>query len=102
MKTGLKMRESKTRAIISGIKKDWQLYVILLPIVIWFLLFAYKPMAGLIVAFKRYDATLGIAGSEFKGLSNFNNIVAGINKEAFWGAFRNTFIISAYGLVLLY
>ena len=99
MKTGLKMRESKTRAIISGIKKDWQLYVILLPIVIWFLLFAYKPMAGLIVAFKRYDATLGIAGSEFKGLSNFNNIVAGINKEAFWGAFRNTFIISAYGLV---
>ncbi len=99
MKTGLKMRESKTRAIISEIKKDWQLYVILLPIVIWFLLFAYKPMAGLIVAFKRYDATLGIAGSEFKGLSNFNNIVAGINKEAFWGAFRNTFIISAYGLV---
>lgn len=61
MKTGLKMRESKTRTIISGLRKDWQLYVILLPIVIWFLLFAYKPMAGLIVAFKRYDATLGIA-----------------------------------------
>ncbi len=96
---GIEMREGKSKAIVNEVKKRWQLYVLLIPIVIWFAMFAYKPMTGLIVAFKRYDAIDGILGSDFKGLGNFVNIVSGVNKDAFWGAFRNTFIISAYGLM---
>lgn len=95
----LKVREQRFSPILKAIKKDWQLYLLLIPIVIWFLLFAYKPMAGLIVAFKRFDAVDGIFGSQFKGFDNFFNLIAGVNKEAFWGAFRNTFVISLYGLV---
>ena len=93
------MREPKAKKIFKEIKKEWQLYLLLLPIVIWFLLFAYKPMTGLIVAFERFEPSDGIFGSEFKGLSNFINITSGINKTAFWGAFSNTFIISLYGLL---
>lgn len=71
----------------------------LLPVVLWFALWAYKPMGGLLIAFKRYDSSLGIWMSEFKGIDNFVNLVAGVNKEQFWQAFRNTFVINAYSLV---
>ena len=50
-------------------------------------------------SFKRYDSSLGIWMSEFKGIDNFVNLVAGVNKEQFWQAFRNTFVINAYSLV---
>ncbi len=95
----IKMREPKGKKILKGIKKEWQLYLLLIPIILWFLFFAYKPMIGLIVAFERFEPAEGIFGSDMRGLSNFVNIVTGVNREAFWGAFRNTFIISLYGLV---
>lgn len=95
----IKMREPKAKKIFKEVFKEWQLYLLLVPIVVWFLLFAYKPMTGLIVAFERFEATEGIFGSEFRGLTNFINITTGINKTAFWGAFGNTFIISLYGLL---
>jgi putative aldouronate transport system permease protein len=95
----LEMRTGKTRMIIKAVRKDWRLYVLLLPMVIWFAVWIYKPMGGLLIAFKRFDSTLGVLGSEFKGLDNFFNLVAGVQKVEFWQAFRNTFIISAYSLV---
>ena len=52
----IQMRQSKAKTILKEVKKEWMLYLLLIPIVVWFALFAYKPMAGLIVAFKRYDA----------------------------------------------
>ncbi len=93
------MRKSKFKGIFNEVKKEWQLYVLLLPIVIWFALFAYKPLLGIVVAFKRYDSSLGIFGSEFRGLSNFQSILFGVQREYFWQAFRNTFVISTYGLL---
>jgi putative aldouronate transport system permease protein len=95
----LEMRTGRTRSIIQAVRKDWRLYVLLLPMVIWFAVWIYKPMGGLLIAFKRFDSTLGVLGSEFKGLDNFFNLIAGVQKVEFWQAFRNTFIISAYSLV---
>jgi putative aldouronate transport system permease protein len=95
----LEMRTGRTRSILQAVRKDWRLYVLLLPMVIWFAVWIYKPMGGLLIAFKRFDSTLGVLGSEFKGLDNFFNLIAGVQKVEFWQAFRNTFIISAYSLV---
>lgn len=95
----ISMRQSKAKKIVKALIKDWRLYVLLLPIVIWFAIWVYKPMGGLIIAFERFDASLGIFGSEFKGFTNFLNLLSGINQEAFWQAFRNTFLISIYGLI---
>lgn len=81
------------------VEKDWRLYVLLLPLVIWFLLWAYKPMGGLLIAFKNYDAGLGIFNSDFVGFSNFKTLMFGTYSDQFWSAFRNTFIISLYGIV---
>ena len=84
----IKMRKPKSRELIHALVQDWRLYVLLLPVVLWFALWAYKPMGGLLIAFKRYDSSLGIWMSEFKGIDNFVNLVAGVNKEQFWQAFR--------------
>lgn len=95
----IKMREPQTKKIWRAVRKDWRLYVLLLPLVIWFAMWAYKPMGGLLIAFKRFDPQFGVWGSEFKGIDNFINLVSGVNKVEFWQAFRNTFIISAYSLI---
>lgn len=55
-------------------KKIWyyrNIYILLIPALIWYILFAYVPMAGLSLAFKSYKANLGIWKSPFIGLANF-------------------------------
>ena len=93
------MRTPRGKTVIQSIIKEWRLYVLLAPVVIWFVLWAYKPMGGLLIAFKRFDPMLGTWESEFRGVANFFNLVTGVYKESFWQAFRNTFVINAYGLV---
>jgi putative aldouronate transport system permease protein len=78
---------------------DWRLYVLLLPMVIWFALWMYKPMGGLLIAFKNFKPNLGIIESEFVGFSNFITLMTGPYAQQFWQAFRNTFLISVYGLL---
>jgi len=98
-KPEIKMREHHGKWILENLIKNWQLYVLLLPMLIWFAVWMYKPMGGLLIAFKRFEPSLGVWKSEFKGIDNFINLVSGVQKTQFWQAFRNTFIISAYGLV---
>ncbi len=80
------------------LKEDWQLYVLLLPLMIWILLFAYKPMYGLIISFQEYSLFKGISGSKWVGLANFKNLFYGAGSTHFWRAFRNTITISLYEL----
>ena len=81
------------------ILSDWRLYLLLLPIVLWYALWIYKPMGGLLIAFKNYQPNLGIGGSDFVGFSNFVNLMTGAFADQFWRAFRNTFLISLYGFI---
>ncbi|MFI3163447.1 MAG: ABC transporter permease subunit [Bacillota bacterium] len=97
--TNVEMRNGKFKTIVKAVLKDWRLYVLLLPLIVWMAIWAYKPMGGLIIAFKRFDSSIGMWASEFRGFANFANLVNGVNKVAFWQAFRNTFVISAYSLV---
>lgn len=76
--------------------KDWRLYVMLLPLVFVFICWRYLPMYGLIVSFKDFDGAKGVLGSNFVGLAGFQYL---IEDELFWKAFRNTFMISFYGLL---
>lgn len=81
------------------IKRDWILYVFIAILLIWYFIWVYAPMGGLVLAFKEYDATLGISKSEFVGFANFKNLMTGNFSVQFWRAFRNTFMISIYSLV---
>lgn len=51
--------------------RDWRLYMMLLLPVAFYILFCYKPMYGVIIAFKKYNIAKGINGSKFIGLDNF-------------------------------
>ena len=76
--------------------RDWRLYVMLIPLVFVFICWRYLPMYGLVISFKTYDAGQGILGSNFVGLAGFEKLVT---DPLFWRAFRNTFMISFYGLL---
>ncbi|HPF86712.1 MAG TPA: hypothetical protein PK537_01500 [Candidatus Limiplasma sp.] len=55
-------------------KKYWQIYLLILPAITWYILFAYYPMAGLQLAFKTYKVRQGIWGSPWAGLQNFTAV----------------------------
>ena len=80
-------------------RKMWgyrQLYLMLLPTIITFIIFSYGPMYGIIIAFKDYWASKGIWGSPWVGLANFRQIF-GLAK--FWNVFANTFTINLYRII---
>ncbi|MBE0528347.1 MAG: sugar ABC transporter permease, partial [Thermoleophilia bacterium] len=79
--------------------KDYQLYILLIPMVAWYAIWFYKPLAGLLIAFKNYKSILGVAESDFVGFANFVSLMKGAFAPQFWRAFRNTFMISIYGLI---
>ena len=68
----------------------------ILPVVIYYILFSYYPMYGVLIAFENYMPSKGITGSEWVGLANFRQFFGGI---FFWRLLRNTLLISVYTLV---
>ena len=77
-------------------KREWQIYVMLAPMIIWFLLFLYKPMYGLQIAFKDYSIFRGIVESPWVGWEHFETL---FNNSQFIRAVKNTVIISALSLI---
>jgi putative aldouronate transport system permease protein len=76
-------------------RKEWQLYLLLAPTIIWFIVFLYKPMYGLQIAFKDYSIFRGVAGSPWVGLEHFHTL---FGSDTFLRAIKNTFIISMLSL----
>lgn len=74
---------------------DWQLYLLILPALVYVFTFSYWPMYGIMIAFKEFNARLGIWGSEWVGLSHFIRFVT---YPDFWKILFNTLIISLYSL----
>lgn len=71
-------------------------YMMLLPILLYFIVFKYGPMYGIIISFKEFYPLKGIAGSEWVGLEHFKTMFTGLY---FWPVFKNTIIISFYKLI---
>lgn len=79
-----------------SIVTHWMLYLLITPFVLWYVIFMYKPMYGLQLAFKEYDILSSISESPFVGLQHFKEF---LGDEFFWRAFKNTIIISLYDLI---
>lgn len=79
-----------------ALKRDWRLYTFLIIPVIFLLIFRYLPMAGNIIAFRRFRPGSSIFGDEWVGLYYFETF---INNQQFWNVFWNTVILG--GLTLL-
>ncbi len=81
------------------IRKDWDLYLLLLPGLIWFIMFAYVPMGGLAIAFQDYNLWKGMSGSEWIGLQNFIDF---ITDDVFLRVVKNTLMLSLYNIIFCF
>lgn len=78
------------------IKRNYELYLFLLPVVILYLVFRYYPMYGVQIAFKDFSASKGILGSEWVGFKYFIQFFESYN---FWPIIQNTLSLSVLSLV---
>ena len=92
-----KIHESLAIRLLNDMKKNWILYVMILPVVVYFIVFAYIPMGGVVLAFKDYKIKKGIFGSPWVGFDNFERFFNGYNFERL---ILNTVGISAYSLLV--
>lgn len=79
------------------IAKHKYLYILVIPTILFYLLFTYVPMYGVVLAFKEFDYSKGILGSPWIGFENFRNV---FENPDFIKAFRNTVLIS-FGRLLI-
>ncbi|KAF6628228.1 MULTISPECIES: ABC transporter permease [Paenibacillus] len=84
------------RNIWNQIKRDYELYLFLLPIIIIYLVFKYYPMYGIQIAFKDFSPSRGIWGSEWVGFKHFIDFFDSYN---FWTIMTNTLTLSILSLV---
>ena len=72
-------------------RKYWQFYLLLLIPILYYIIFRYIPMAGNIIAFRRYRAGGSLFGQKWSGLKYFKQF---IGDKTFWRAFRNTLVLN--------
>lgn len=77
-------------------RDNWQLYILVLPAIIYFVVFNYLPLYGIQIAFKDYKAVDGIAGSAWVGLKHFKNF---FNAYYFKRLLSNTLLLNVYYLL---
>jgi putative aldouronate transport system permease protein len=84
----------------SEMARDWRLYLMLVPLFFFLICWKYLPIASLVMAFKYVDPNdaTNIYGAMDVGLYWFNDLLFGADSGGFWAAFRNTFVLSFYGL----
>ena len=89
-------RKGKAGAL-RRIGRCWQLYVLMLPALVYIVLFAYKPMYGILIAFKDFSMKKGILASPWVGFKNFERLFS-----SYWFPIilKNTLTISLLSLVI--
>ena len=96
MKGSLKTGRSK-RSIGWYLAHDWQLWVMLLPAVVYIFIFCYIPMYGAQLAFREYSFETGITGGKWVGFKYFEQY---FTSSMFGTTLKNTFTISATSILL--
>ncbi|MBP1916721.1 putative aldouronate transport system permease protein [Lederbergia galactosidilyticus] len=89
--------QNNIKRVKRSLKRNFILYLLVFPVIIYFLVFKYFPMYGVQIAFKEFIATKGITGSEWIGIEHFQRF---FNSHYFWRLIKNTLGIGVYQLVV--
>lgn len=81
---------------IHWFRRDWRLYAMLILPITFYILFRYKPMVGILIAFQKYNIFKGIWGSQWVGLKNFKFVMG---MRDFPLALKNTLLLNFMGLI---
>lgn len=92
-------KKSRFQHIKVNLRNNWDLYLFVLPTLVYFFIFQYIPMYGVQIAFKDFMAFKGITGSEWVGLKHFERF---FNSYHFWELLKNTLGISLYQLLVAF
>ncbi|RHP34040.1 ABC transporter permease [Lachnotalea sp. AF33-28] len=92
---------NKRKRSFKQLKKDMYrarfIYLMILPVVVWYIIFQYWPMSWLSISFFDYNMYKGFAGSEFIGFENFSRFFNGLD---FWRLMRNVLLLNLYALAV--
>ena len=88
--------KTKFKVLTSDIKRDRWLYVMLIPILVYFIIFKYIPMFGTVIAFKEFRISDGIFGSQWAGLKYFNRL---FQSSDFYNILFNTLRLSFFSIL---
>ncbi|MGG1516607.1 ABC transporter permease subunit [Paenibacillus oryzisoli] len=105
MNTNLTIRKTTTALLASAKKTSlwgqyWEnkyLFIMLIPVLLYYAIFHYGPMYGVLIAFQDYKLLLGVSGSPWVGLANFKELFAG---DYFLSVLGNTLVINFYKLLI--
>lgn len=89
-------RKSLFERIRRELSANKYVYLMALPVILYYIVFCYVPMYGAQIAFKRFDVAKGIMGSEWVGFKYFTDFITG---PYFFRLMRNTLLISFYELI---
>ncbi|MGG1635402.1 ABC transporter permease [Paenibacillus sp. NRS-1760] len=94
-----RQRKVKTvpRVRMKALYRDWQLYLLLLLPLAYFIIFKYTPMLGVVIAFKDYNMFQGILASPWVGFETFREV---FQMDGFYNALRNTFLLNFLDIVV--
>lgn len=84
------------KKITHFIKKEWQLWAMILPALVYIIIFCYGPMYGIQLAFRKYDFSKGLTGGDWVGFQYF---IQYFKSPMFGVTLKNTFIISFFSLI---
>lgn len=98
MTSGARGKESRL-LIPRSVRKNWDLYLLILPVVLYFVLIKYLPMYGIQLAFKDFSAVKGFWDSGWVGFKHFERF---FNNYQFWTLIRNTLGISLYQILVAF
>ncbi len=97
--TGIQPQSRRRAALMMDVLRDRWLYVMLLPGILYFVIFKYVPMYGLVMAFQDFKPHLGFMDSPWAGVRHFERLFGELQ---FWTLFRNTLVLAVYNLVFFF
>lgn len=91
------VKQAKPRQVRRRKDSHWQLWLMMIPAIVFMLVFVYKPMSGVLIAFQDYSLKKGIWGSDWIGFDNFTRLF-----KSYWFPviLKNTLTISLLSLLL--
>lgn len=94
-----KKKKSGLRCLGRDLRKYSDAYVMAIPVVLFYLLFCYKPMYGILIAFKDYSPAAGILGSDWTSSHGFQHFIDFFQSYYFTRILKNTLVISLSSIV---
>ena len=92
----MKLKSERSKLFIKGLIRDKYYFLMLIPVIAYYIIFCYAPMYGAVVAFKDYNIFAGISSSPWAGFYNFRRIFSTID---FYTVLRNTLMLNVLSLI---